>query len=121
MKDRFQWRNQEAGETGSHYLTELRHAAESCDFANITTSHILGDRFVYGMRASKVRERLLREKNLKQKADEVKDTRGEADQVNYVIMRRNKRNQPPSANFAHTSVHPNNVRPKARNVVSVVR
>ena len=24
---RFQCRNQEAGETGSHYLTELRHAA----------------------------------------------------------------------------------------------
>ena len=27
--------NQEAGENGSRYLTELRHAAESCDFANI--------------------------------------------------------------------------------------
>ena len=61
---RFQCRNQEAGETGSHYLTELRHAAESCDFANITTSQIIRDRFVHGMRDSKVRERLLREKNL---------------------------------------------------------
>ena len=61
---RFQCRNQEAGETGSQYLTELRHAAESCDFANITTSPIIRNRFVHGMRDSKVRERLLREKNL---------------------------------------------------------
>ena len=50
---RFQCRDQEAGETGSHYLTELRHAAESCDFANITTSQIIRDRFVHGMRDSK--------------------------------------------------------------------
>ena len=61
---RFQCRNEEAAETGSHYLTELRHAAESCDFANIKTSQITRDRFVLGMRDSKVRERLLREKNL---------------------------------------------------------
>ena len=60
---RFQCRNQEAGESGSHYLTELRHAAESCDFANITTSQIIRS-FVHDMRDSKVRERLLREKNL---------------------------------------------------------
>ena len=46
---RFQCRNQEAGETGSYYLTELRHAAESCDFANITTSQIIRDRFVHGL------------------------------------------------------------------------
>ena len=52
---RLQCRNQEAGEIGSHYLTELRHAAESCDFANITTSQIIRDRFVHGMRDSKVR------------------------------------------------------------------
>ena len=45
---RFQCRDQEAGETGSHYLTELRRAAESCDFANITTSQIIRDRFVHG-------------------------------------------------------------------------
>ena len=61
---RFQCRNQEAGETGSHYLTQLRHAAESCDFANITTSQIIRDRFVHGVRDSKVQERQLREKNL---------------------------------------------------------
>ena len=61
---RFQCRNQVAGETGSHYLTELRHAAESCDFANITNSQIIRDRFVHGMRDSMVRERLLREQNV---------------------------------------------------------
>ena len=61
---RFQCMNQEAGETGSHSLTELRYAAESCDFANITTSQIPRDRFVLGTRDSKVRERLLRDKRL---------------------------------------------------------
>ena len=60
----FQCGNQEASETGSHYLTELRYAAESYDFANVTTSQIIRDRFVHGMRDSKVRERLLRERNL---------------------------------------------------------
>ena len=54
----------EVGETGSHYLTELQYAAESCDFANITTSQKIRDRFVHGMRDSKVRKRLLRDKNL---------------------------------------------------------
>ena len=51
----------------------------------------------------------------------VKDTRDEADQVNYVTMRRNKRSQPLNANVVHTSMHPDSVRPTARNVVSVVR
>ena len=55
----FQCMNPEGGETGSHYLPKLRHASESCDFANITTSHILRDCFVHGMRDSKVRERFL--------------------------------------------------------------
>ena len=32
-------------------------------------------------------------------------SRDEADQVNYVITRRIKRNQPLSAHFAHTSMH----------------
>lgn len=41
---RIQCRNQEAGETGSHYLMELRYATESCDFANITISQIIRDR-----------------------------------------------------------------------------
>ena len=41
----------------------------------------------------------------KQTADEVKDTRDEADRVIYVTMRNNKRNQPLSANFVRTSMH----------------
>ena len=40
----------------------------------------------------------------------VKDTRDEADQVSYVSMRRNERNHPLSANFAHMSMHPNRLR-----------
>ena len=60
---RFQCRNQEAGETGSPYLTELRHAAESCDFANITTSQIIRDRFVHDMRLEGPRQVTSREKS----------------------------------------------------------
>ena len=45
-------------------MTELRHAADNCDFGGITTSQIIRDRFVHGLRDAKVRERLLREKDL---------------------------------------------------------
>ena len=61
---KFQCRHQEAGESGSCYLTELRVAADSCDFATITASEILRDQFVHGLRDAKMRERLLRETNL---------------------------------------------------------
>ena len=61
---KFQCSHQEAGESGSCYLTELRVAADSCDFATITTCEILRDRFVHGLRDAKMRERLLRETNL---------------------------------------------------------
>lgn len=61
---KFQCRNQEAGESGSQYMTELRHMAENCDYVSITTSQIIRDRFVHGLRDSKVRERLLRAKEL---------------------------------------------------------
>ena len=43
---------------------KLVQKAESRDLGNITTSQITRDRFVHGMRDLKVRERLLREKNL---------------------------------------------------------
>ena len=56
---KFKCRNQEAGESGAQYMTELRHAADNCDFGGITTSQIIRDRFVHGLR-----ERLLREKDL---------------------------------------------------------
>ena len=61
---KFKCRNQEAGESGAQYMTELRHAADNCDFGGITTSQIIRDRFVHGLRDPKVRERLLREKDL---------------------------------------------------------
>ena len=61
---KFQCRHQEAGESGSCFLTELRIAADSCDFGTITASEILRDRFVHGLRDAKMRERLLRETNL---------------------------------------------------------
>ena len=58
---------------------------------------------------------------VKTNSGRVKDTRNAADPFNYVAIRSNKRNQPLSANFAHTSLHQNSVRPTAGNVVSVVR
>ena len=61
---KFQCRHQKAGESGSCYLTELRVAVDSCDFVTITAREIMRDRFVHGLRGTKMRERLLRETNL---------------------------------------------------------
>ena len=47
---KLQCRHQEAGESGSCFLTELRITADSCDFWTITASEILRDRFVHGLR-----------------------------------------------------------------------
>ena len=45
---------------------------ERCEFKSITTNQILRDKLVFGIRNSKVRERLLREKNLSlEETDEI--------------------------------------------------
>ena len=61
---RFNRRTQEPGETFDQYCTALRKLAAGCDFETITPGEILRDRLVFGIRDSKVRERLLREANL---------------------------------------------------------
>ena len=61
---RFNCRTQEPGETFDQYCTALRKLAAGCDFETITPGEILRDRLVFGIRDSKVRERLLREANL---------------------------------------------------------
>ena len=69
---RFNRRTQEPGETYDQYCTALRKLAAACDFETITPGEILRDRLVFGIRDSKVRERLLRETNLTlQKTDEI--------------------------------------------------
>ena len=60
----FNQREQEMDESYDHYRTSLRKLAENCDFENITPNEILRDRLIFGIRDSKVRERLLRELNL---------------------------------------------------------
>ena len=63
---------QESGESYDHYRTALRQLAERCEFESITPNQILRDKLVFGIRYSKVRERLLREKNLSlKKTDEI--------------------------------------------------
>ena len=63
---------QEAGELYDHYRTVLRQLADRCEFETITADQILRDKLVFGIQDSKVRERLLREKNLSlQKTDEI--------------------------------------------------
>ena len=52
-------RMQESGESYDHYRTALPQLAERCEFESI-----LSDKLVFEIRYSKVRERLLREKNL---------------------------------------------------------
>ena len=69
---KFYSRMQDAGESYDHYRTALRQLADRCEFETITADQILRDKLVFGIQDSKVRERLLREKNLSlQKTDEI--------------------------------------------------
>ncbi len=69
---RFNCRSQEPGEPFDQYRTTLRKLGEYCNFQAITTDEILRDRLVFGIRDSKVRERLLRESDLTlAKTDEI--------------------------------------------------
>ena len=69
---KFNRRMQEPGETYDQYVTALRKLADSCNFEEITPEEILRDRLVFGIRDSKVRERLLRETKLTlEKTDEI--------------------------------------------------
>ena len=61
---RFNRRTQEAGESYDQYKTALRKLAEGCDFDTITPDEMLRDRLIFGIRDSKVRERLLQESKL---------------------------------------------------------
>ena len=55
---------QESGESYDHYRTAHRLLAETCKFETITPIQILRDKLVFEIRDSKVRERVLHEKNL---------------------------------------------------------
>ena len=69
---RFYSRMQEAGESYDHYRTVSRQLADRCEFETITADQMLRDKLVFGIQDSKIRERLLREKNLSlQKTDEI--------------------------------------------------
>ena len=54
----------DAGESYDHYLTAIRQLVHRCEFETISADQILWDKLVLGIHDSKVRERLLREKNL---------------------------------------------------------
>ncbi|XP_019633266.1 PREDICTED: uncharacterized protein LOC109476703 [Branchiostoma belcheri] len=60
---KFFTRAQKAGETFDEYLTELRHLATDCGFGEIRDS-LIRDRILCGITDGKVRERLLRIKDL---------------------------------------------------------
>ena len=57
----FNKRVQENDESYDHYRTSLRRLADTCSFHTIMPDEILRDRLVFGIQATKVRERLLRE------------------------------------------------------------
>ena len=61
---RFNQRVQEDGESYEQYRTAVQKLAESCDFDTITLEEILRDRLVFGIRDTKVKERLLRQSGL---------------------------------------------------------
>ena len=56
---KFNRRAQELGESYDQYRTALRKLADECQFGTITPDELLSDRLVFGIRDSKVRERLL--------------------------------------------------------------
>lgn len=63
---------QEAGELYDHYQTVLQQIAHWCEFKTIKADQILQDKLAFRIQNSKVRERLLHEKNLSlQKTDEI--------------------------------------------------
>ena len=69
---KFNRRMQEPGKMYDQYRTARRKLADSCNFEEITPEEILCDRLVFGIRDSKVRERLLRETKLTlEKTDEI--------------------------------------------------
>ena len=69
---RFNCRQQENGESYDQYRTALLTLAKHCSFDSVTPDEILRDRLVFGIRDTKVRESLLREKNLSlEKTDEI--------------------------------------------------
>ena len=69
---RFNRRTQEPGKTYDQYRTALRKLAEGCDFESTTPDEILRNRLVFGIKDSKVKERLLRESKLTlEKTDEI--------------------------------------------------
>ena len=69
---KFYSRMQESGESYDHYRTALRQLAKRWEFESITPNQILRDKLLFGIRDSKVREKLLREKNLSlEKTDEI--------------------------------------------------
>ena len=51
-------------ESFEQYVAALRQLAVRCDFGNITPDQILRDRIMFGITDHKVRDRLLREKNI---------------------------------------------------------
>lgn len=61
---KFNLRGQLPSESFEQYVTELRKLALKCDFDNITPEQILRDRIIFGIHDNKVRDRLLREKNI---------------------------------------------------------
>ena len=69
----FYSRMKESGESYDHYQTALRQfIAERCEFESISPNQFLRDKLVFRIRDSKVRERLLCEKNLSlEKTDEI--------------------------------------------------
>lgn len=65
-------RMQRPDESYEHYKTALRKLAEGCQFDTINPNETLGDLLIFGIVDIKVKERLLRESNLRlAKTDEI--------------------------------------------------
>ena len=61
---KFNTRVQRNDETADQYVTELKLLAKNCEFG-ILESELIRDRVVYGIMSERVKERLLREQDLR--------------------------------------------------------
>ncbi|TND00208.1 MAG: hypothetical protein FD120_2790 [Gammaproteobacteria bacterium] len=69
---KFRMRTQESGETFDRYVTALRQMASRCAFPAAAADDFLRDQIIFGITDARVRERLLRELDLK--LDKTMDT-----------------------------------------------
>ena len=102
----FYQREQKAGESYEQFKMELRKLAGTCDFSNITPEEILRDRLIFGIRDSRVRERLLREKDLTLKKTDEMCQAAESTRCHLSVINRDSGDREDAGATVHAMTRP---------------